>query len=140
MVFIQNAAKDCVYIRCVLLHIIKYNLWKVTFFKKPNVWSILLKESPNYHFFLKKNIRCFISPREISSNDPKIANHIQIWLIETDHCNSKLSKNIWFEKIILINLIYLNLSILGNHLSSFLQSPKVLVWMDSPFSLKQKKL
>ena len=33
-----------------------------------------------------------------SSNDPMNTNHIQISLTGTDHFNSKLSKNIQFEK------------------------------------------
>lgn len=59
---------------------------------------IHLKEKCNSYFCVTPEKRCFISLHYISLNKLKNSNHRNISLTANDDCNSKLLKNIQFEK------------------------------------------
>ena len=58
--------------------------------------SVLLKGNAHFLFLLIPRISRFMS--HVFSNNSKNANHRNISQAGTDYCNSKLSKNIQFEK------------------------------------------
>ena len=50
------------------------------------------------YFCLTPIIRCSANPPQISLNNSRNSNHRHISLTGTDHCRSKFSKDIQFEK------------------------------------------
>ena len=75
----------------------------------------------------------FISLCYASLNNSKYTNPRSIYLTGTDHFNSKLSKNIQFEKTFTYYFFF-NILVSNNFIINLQnQSPKVIFWKNCPY-------